>query len=126
MERETIVLRCGKFDGNGGFECPNCGNHVCGNCAETNFGLCPHCLSRLYRITGYFCQWGKKWRPPQNCGRRFIFTTVSKIFFLQIFQPFSPHSGVLRISLCPVVVGAQRYEHNEGGLVFGYLRNGEK
>lgn len=51
MERETIVLRCGKFDGNGGFECPNCGNHVCGNCAETNFGLCPHCLSRLYRIS---------------------------------------------------------------------------
>ncbi|HIQ66700.1 MAG TPA: hypothetical protein IAB25_06540 [Candidatus Coproplasma stercoravium] len=51
MERETIVLRCGKYDVSSGFECPNCGNHVCGNCAETNFGLCPHCLSRLYRIS---------------------------------------------------------------------------
>ena len=35
----------------GGFECPACGNHVCEDCAKKNGGLCPHCLSRLYRIS---------------------------------------------------------------------------
>ena len=59
MEREDIVLRCGKFDGNGGFECPNCGNHVCGNCAETNWGRSPPSLPRLNRKTCFFSHAGK-------------------------------------------------------------------
>ncbi len=33
------------------YECPDCGNHVCENCAAENGGICPHCFGRLYRIS---------------------------------------------------------------------------
>ncbi len=45
------VKICGKDIFDSGFECPACGNHVCGECAGVWGGLCPHCFSRLYRIS---------------------------------------------------------------------------
>lgn len=33
------------------YECVNCGNHVCKTCALMWNGVCPHCFSRLYRIS---------------------------------------------------------------------------
>lgn len=33
------------------FECEACGNHVCKECAAIWNGVCPHCFSRLLRIS---------------------------------------------------------------------------
>lgn len=33
------------------FECGNCGNHVCKECAEKWSRVCPYCFGRLYRIS---------------------------------------------------------------------------
>jgi acetyl-CoA carboxylase beta subunit len=33
------------------FECPRCGNHVCRRCFKENFGVCPNCFGRLFRIS---------------------------------------------------------------------------
>ncbi len=45
-------MTCKKtYGGAAGYECPECGNHVCDACARINFYVCPHCFARLYRIS---------------------------------------------------------------------------
>ena len=49
MKRETCGGWRAATDGREFFECPVCGNHVCGECAERERFLCPHCFAVLRR-----------------------------------------------------------------------------
>lgn len=33
------------------YECGNCGNHVCKECAVKWSRVCPNCFGRLYRVS---------------------------------------------------------------------------